>query len=175
MKPDFTVLDAYYDLWQQLAQQMPLDEGFVDALILLPQYQGALRKYQDVLQLAPEDLARTLKSLGDLSAAPPLPHLALAQFWQANQQAIEQIGQRFDIIFPLRRLQLEHSTARLKRQGRELPGYLRIMPDLLPQPYLVEDALVLNFFQIRIDPSGHLVIDNQPLAEYAAAWLEREM
>ena len=67
----------------------------------------------------------------------------------------------------MRRLSLAHAMHPLQRSGRELPSWLRIMPDLVEQAYLTADALVINFFLISIDPAGHLAIAGTPVAEYA--------
>ena len=41
MRPDFSVLDAYYDLWQVLASGDDVTPQTVDALLSMPQYRGS--------------------------------------------------------------------------------------------------------------------------------------
>lgn len=169
MQPDFRVLDAYLDLWQQLAAGHPAGAAFVDGLLAFAPYQPSLQHYQNRYSLEQSELRSLLLSLSDPVPATARPDLQA--FWRSNQQAVGQIGQRFDIIFPLRRLNLTHALHQAGLVGPTVPPWLRIQPELRSAPYLVPDALVLDFFSLQIDPAGHIVVADKPLAEHVVAAL----
>lgn len=173
MQPDFSVLDAYSDLWQQLALGRRVNTAFVDGLLSFAPYRQSLEHYQATYAISPSDMRCLLLSLGDIHSGCDRPELQV--FWQANKQAVQQIGYYFDIIFPLRRLNLQHALSQAGVASSTVPYWLRIQPELLQQPYLVQDALVVDFFSLRIDPAGHLTIDGMAVADYVVAVLrERE-
>lgn len=166
MQPDFRVLDAYMDLWQQLALGQPVDAVFIDGLLRFAPYQQSLEHYQVTHAISAAELRAVLLSLNDGCCGFDRPELQ--HFWQANRQAVQRIGHYFDITFPLRRLNLSHALwqAKVALVG---PRWLRIQPELVPLPYLVQDALVVDFFSLRIDPAGHLTIGEKAVADYAVA------
>lgn len=169
MQPDFNVLDAYLDLWQQLALGRGVDTAFVDGLLSFAPYQQSLEHYQAIYAISPGDLRCLLLSLND--SRPGCDRPELQAFWKANRQAVQQIGYYFDIIFPLRRLNLRHALWQAEAAPSTLPHWLRIQPELVQQPYLVQDALVVDFFSLRIDPAGHLTIGGKAVADYVVAAL----
>lgn len=171
MRPDFRVLDAYLDLWQQLALGRPTDPGFIAALLEFAPYRASLQHYLRTEGVDAAELGSLLSSLGEPAAASQRP--ILQAFWQANRQAVQRLGYCFDIIFPLRRLNLTHALHQAGLGDRPIPAWLRIQPELAPEPYLLSDALVVDFFSLQIDPAGQIVIAGQTLAEYTARVLAR--
>lgn len=169
MQPDFRVLDAYLDLWQQVALGRGVDTAFVDGLLEFAPYQPSLWRYRTEYGIESVELRSLLLSLGGSASYHGRPELQA--FWQANRWAIQQIGYCFDIIFPLRRLSLQHVLWQAGLAPAAVPCWLRMQPELAEKPYLVSDALVVDFFSLRIDPSGHLTIGGKPIAEFVVAAL----
>lgn len=171
LQPDFSILDAYYDIWQQLAHGCRVHMSSVERLMLMPQYRAPLARYEQVLGVSANDLATMLLSLGDGQADLTDP---LAEFRAANRRAVDKLGYIFDILFPLRRLRLTRGAGQLREDGLTAPRYIRIMPDVLSSPYLVADALVVDFFALSLNERGHVVAGGLPVDRFVT-WHLKEL